>query len=117
MPSISGVSVARAGFAPAGSASTPAARMGTRSARVLAASSSSAKTAVARCKRGSADRAASAAACAMAAIARRTGGTASAATRTLSALESRAWKTQWQWRQRSFRVQPLAGRRLAISTP
>jgi hypothetical protein len=91
--------------------------MGARSAWVLVASSSSAKTEVARRKRGSADRAASAAACATAAIARRTGGTASAVTKSLSALESCACQTQPQWWQRSFRVKPLAGRRLAIATP
>jgi len=116
-PSISGVTVARAGIAPAGSALTPAGGMGARSARALAASSSSAKTAVARRKCGSADRAASAAACAMAARVRRTGGTASAATRSLSVSESGACQTQRHRWQRSFRVQPLAGRRLAISTP
>jgi hexokinase len=91
--------------------------MGAPSAWVLAVSSSSAKTAVARRGRGSAERAASVAACPIAAIARRTGGTASAATRSLSVLGSCAWKTQRQWRQRSFWVKLLTGRRLAISTP
>ena len=61
-----GVTVARAGFAPTGSAGEPAGRVGMRSARLLPASNSSAKTAVARRSRGSVVRAASAAAWAIA---------------------------------------------------
>jgi hypothetical protein len=114
---LSGVIVARDGFAPTGSACEPAGRVGVRSTRLPPASSSSAKTAVARRKRGSVARAASAAAWAIAARVRRTGGTASAATRSLSVSESCACQTQRQRWQRSLRVQPLAGRRLAISTP
>ena len=78
---LGGVTVARAGFAPTGSAGEPAGRVGMRSARLLPASNSSAKTAVARRRRGSVVRAASAAAWAIAARVHRTGGIASAATR------------------------------------
>ena len=114
---LGGVTVARAGFVPTGSAGEPAGRVGMRSARLLPASNSSAKTAVARRSRGSVVRAASAAAWAIAARVRRTGGIASAATRSLSVSESCACQTQRQRWQRSLRVQPLASRRLAISTP
>jgi len=63
---LGGVTVARAGFVPTGSAGEPAGGVGVRSARLLPASNSSAKTAVARRKRGSVVRAASAAAWAIA---------------------------------------------------
>jgi len=106
---LGGVTVARAGFAPTGSAGEPAGRVGMRS--VISQNCRGSPQARQRRSRR---------------IGRSLGDSGQGAPyrrhcirrdQSLSVSESCACQTQRQRWQRSLRVQPLASRRLAISTP